>query len=297
MKKERQAAVEAVLTAGHIPAGMELFAAGDENQMKVIKRWIEGSDVYLLILGGRYGSIEPKTGKSYTHLEYEHALEMKKPYFTVVIDNKSLVKKIKKNGTEMQEKKNPEKLESFREIVMSDVMVKPFKDEKDIKLAILQTLSEFERRKEIIGWVKNENQINVNQLTNEVTRLSKENADLRKQISKQTNYSNGRNFEEICELLSKDKLNLDVYALKDYQGKIQNVLIENNLNKFSSLAYFITFADQFHNGFWHDGIFKYTQELIKLGLVKGGNNADHFMLKDGRRFHLQLLSQKIPNKL
>jgi len=27
--KERQAAVEAILTAGHIPAGMELFTAGD----------------------------------------------------------------------------------------------------------------------------------------------------------------------------------------------------------------------------------------------------------------------------
>ena len=38
---ERQAAVEAILTAGHIPAGMELFAAGDESQMEVIQRWIK----------------------------------------------------------------------------------------------------------------------------------------------------------------------------------------------------------------------------------------------------------------
>jgi len=39
--------------------------------MEVIKQWIDESDVYLLILGGRYGSIEPKTGISYTQLEYE----------------------------------------------------------------------------------------------------------------------------------------------------------------------------------------------------------------------------------
>ena len=71
LKDERQAAVEAILTAGHIPAGMELFTSGDESQMDVIKQWIEESDVYLLILGGRYGSIEPKTGKSYIQLEYE----------------------------------------------------------------------------------------------------------------------------------------------------------------------------------------------------------------------------------
>src|SRR5919205_3446113 len=85
MKAERQAAVEAILTAGHIPAGMELFAAGDESQMKVIKRWIDESDVFLLILGGRYGSIEPESQKSYIQLEYEYALEQNKPFFAVVI--------------------------------------------------------------------------------------------------------------------------------------------------------------------------------------------------------------------
>ena len=38
LREERQAAVEAILTAGHIPAGMELFAAGDETQVNVINR-------------------------------------------------------------------------------------------------------------------------------------------------------------------------------------------------------------------------------------------------------------------
>lgn len=33
LKSERQAAVEAILKAGHIPAGMELFTAGDECQL------------------------------------------------------------------------------------------------------------------------------------------------------------------------------------------------------------------------------------------------------------------------
>ncbi len=50
LREERQAAVEAILSAGHIPAGMELFTAGDESQMAVIERWIDESDAYLLIL-------------------------------------------------------------------------------------------------------------------------------------------------------------------------------------------------------------------------------------------------------
>lgn len=63
LKEERQAAVEAILSAGHIPAGMELFSAGDESQMTVIKRWIDESDIYLLILGGRYGKLNLNLGK------------------------------------------------------------------------------------------------------------------------------------------------------------------------------------------------------------------------------------------
>lgn len=51
LKDERQAAVEAILKAGHIPAGMELFKAGDKSQWATIQRWIDESDVYMLILG------------------------------------------------------------------------------------------------------------------------------------------------------------------------------------------------------------------------------------------------------
>src|SRR5260221_8635857 len=107
LQEERQAAVQAILTAGHIPAGMELFAAGDETQMNVIKRWIDESDVYMLILGGRYGSIEPKSQKSYIHLEYEYALEKGKPLFAVVINEDHLETKIKEHDSRVIEKQHP----------------------------------------------------------------------------------------------------------------------------------------------------------------------------------------------
>ncbi|WP_156510165.1 DUF4062 domain-containing protein, partial [Paenibacillus macquariensis] len=84
MIEERQAAVSAVLNSGHIPAGMELFKSGDKSQKETIKRWIDESDVYMLILGGRYGSIDEETGKSYTHWEYDYAGEIGKRRFAVV---------------------------------------------------------------------------------------------------------------------------------------------------------------------------------------------------------------------
>src|SRR5579871_2764236 len=87
---ERQAVVEAILMAGHIPAGMELFAAGNKSQMETIRRWIDDSDLFMLIVGGRYGSVEESTGKSYTQLEYEYALERGKPVFAAVITEEFL---------------------------------------------------------------------------------------------------------------------------------------------------------------------------------------------------------------
>jgi hypothetical protein len=54
--------------------------------MDTIKRWIDDSDIYMLILVGRYGSIEKTTSFSYTELEYDYAVENKKLFFAVVID-------------------------------------------------------------------------------------------------------------------------------------------------------------------------------------------------------------------
>lgn len=93
LKEERQAAVQAILKKGHIPAGMELFTAGDKSQWEVIKEWIDDSDIYLLILGGRYGSIDKSTGFSYTEMEYNYAIEKGKPFFALSLTDEILDKK------------------------------------------------------------------------------------------------------------------------------------------------------------------------------------------------------------
>ncbi|MFM8306490.1 MAG: DUF4062 domain-containing protein, partial [Microcystis aeruginosa] len=121
---ERQAAVEAILRAGHIPAGMELFAAGDKSQMEIIKRWIDDSDVFLLILGGRYGSIEPESGKSYVQIEYEYALSRNKACFAYVIHNDELGRRGQQDYEKFREIRNKEKLENFRKTVTDNRIVR-----------------------------------------------------------------------------------------------------------------------------------------------------------------------------
>ncbi len=172
---ERQAGVEAILTAGHIPAAMELFTSGDQSQLEVIKQWINESDIYVLILGGRYGSVEPTTGKSYTQLEYEYALEQGKPVFSCVINEVALENKVRAKGTSVIETENAAKMKEFRELVLTR-MVRFWDDRKDIKITIGETLSYFSMREELVGWVRPHREANLPALIDEIARLSKENS-------------------------------------------------------------------------------------------------------------------------
>lgn len=149
---ERQAAVQAILTHGNIPAGMELFAASNQSQWEVIKNWIEDSDIYMLILGARYGSVEPVSGKSYTQLEYEYAMELNKPSFSVVIDEGQIANLPNK----FVESENPEKLKTFRKLLTDTTLVEFFKDTKDIEKGVLKSLRYIEINSEerLVGWVR-----------------------------------------------------------------------------------------------------------------------------------------------
>lgn len=150
---ERQAAVQAVLESGHIPAGMELFKAGNLSQLETIKKWINDSDVYMLILGGRYGSIEPISGKSYTQLEYEYALSKNIPVFSVVLTDAFLLHKTELLGKNVFENDNPDLYKNFKNEVMSKI-IKFVDDEKDIKISIFATIQEFINDYNLEGWIR-----------------------------------------------------------------------------------------------------------------------------------------------
>lgn len=89
LQEERKAVSQALLEFGCIPAGMELFPASNKKSWDIIKRVIDDSDYYLLIIGGRYGSTR-KIGKnilSYTEMEYNYAQRTHKPIIAFICNN------------------------------------------------------------------------------------------------------------------------------------------------------------------------------------------------------------------
>jgi len=62
LREERAAVISALLQIDCFPAGMELFPAADDDSLTLIKSVIDDSDYYLVILGGRYGTLDAPVG-------------------------------------------------------------------------------------------------------------------------------------------------------------------------------------------------------------------------------------------
>src|ERR1041384_3732281 len=77
LKDEREQVIKACLEMGHIPVGMEMFSAADEEQWQIIKRQIDESDYYVVLIAHRYGS--RVGGRGYTEKGYEYAVQQGGP--------------------------------------------------------------------------------------------------------------------------------------------------------------------------------------------------------------------------
>ncbi|MFY0521467.1 DUF4062 domain-containing protein [Lysinibacillus sp. UGB7] len=162
LEVERQKAVEAILKAGHIPAGMELFRSNNKDQWVIIEKWIKESDVLMLILGGKYGSVDPESGKSYTQLEYEYALENEIPVFAVVLKDEYLAKKHFDNINimEVYEKRNIDAYNAFKDKVKSKYVsqVKNIDEIPNvITLALHQFIEDDGSEYHFKGWIRGSN--------------------------------------------------------------------------------------------------------------------------------------------
>lgn len=245
LKEERQAAVEAILRSGNIPAGMELFTAGDKSQLETITRWIDDSDIYMLILGGRYGTIESTTGNSYTEVEYDYAKSNNKPLFAVVISDKYLDEKVKKDGLSVSETDNLPKYKAFKDKVLNNISV--FYDSpKDIKLAVHETLADFKDRYDFNGWIPGN-------IENKLEELSEENDSLRKEIQELKKNNTTKIYSKLqCDKEKTSKQEFEqIYSefeSKIIAYKIDGLEYKSNLNFFVE-NYCSTMITGVHNNY------------------------------------------------
>ena len=148
LREERQEATQSILEAECFPSGMELFPASDDTQWELIKRVIEESDYYIVIVGGRYGSVGPG-GASYTEMEYDYAVEIGVPVMGFVRQDPE---NIPSKYIDKSEEKR-EKLEEFRKKVLTRTC-RHFSEPKDLGMAVLKSLMQEARIRPRVGWIR-----------------------------------------------------------------------------------------------------------------------------------------------
>ncbi len=145
---ERRVVIEALLSLGCFPAGMELFPAADEDQWTLIKSVIDQCDYYLVILGGRYGSIGPE-GKSFTRMEYEYALSRRLPVIAFVHQNPATLpgNRIDSDASVVRQ------LEEFRSLAKQRT-VRFWNNLSELQAAVYQSMVHLMQRRPAVGWVR-----------------------------------------------------------------------------------------------------------------------------------------------
>lgn len=172
LKDEREQAIKAVLEMGHIPVGMEMFSAGDEEQWQLIARQIESTDYYVIIVGHRYGS-ETEECVSYTEKEYDYAKTCGVPILGFIIDDKASWPADRVDSDHKKKKK----LDKFKCKVKSK-LVQFWNGKEDLHGKISISLIKAMNTNPRVGWSRTDESIGIN-ITKELSRLSEENASLR----------------------------------------------------------------------------------------------------------------------
>ncbi len=151
LKEERQAVLGVALDSGFIPVGMEQFYAMPDSQWNVITKMIDECDFYLLIIGGRYGSLDNDGCISYTEKEYEYAKSKEIPIL-VFIRETSFIKQDKMDLEGDKQKK----LAAFRNRVKREGnTVTQFGITDDLKYKVSQSLRKAgEYASADAGWVR-----------------------------------------------------------------------------------------------------------------------------------------------
>jgi hypothetical protein len=164
LKNCRQRVSMALLKNNCIPVGMEVIPAISSTTWSVIKSSIDSSDLYILLLAGKYGSYCPEElcesvlGErlqiSYTELEYRYAEKQNIPVLVFLHENPSRLPETKRETD--AEKVN--KLDCFR-AYLSNKWCAYWKSPSDLVSEVSAAVSNQITSGNLIGWTRLSNHL------------------------------------------------------------------------------------------------------------------------------------------
>ena len=135
----RDAVKEAIERSNCMAIGMERFGAASIPPLEKCFNELAGCDIYLCAIGMRYGSVDDKTGKSYTQLEFEKAQALGIPILAFLIDEKAAQFRVDQIDRDPESMK---KLSEFRTYITDSKTITCdfFADANDLRTKALQAI-------------------------------------------------------------------------------------------------------------------------------------------------------------
>jgi hypothetical protein len=149
LRDERVEVQKALLKLNCLPVGMELFPAADDETWEFIKSQITDSDYYVILVAGRYGSIRPEDGRSFTELEFDYAQEITIPTIGFIHRDRGIIPRNKSELDPILVKK----LDTFLEKVRLRP-VRHFGTPHELALEVTTSFVDLKARKPAVGFVR-----------------------------------------------------------------------------------------------------------------------------------------------
>ena len=135
MAQHRDSVIRKIQSKSGIINAQEFFGSRNSQPLDTCLEEVEQSQVFLLFIGPRYGSIDHESGKSFVEREYEKAYERRIPRFAYLIDDKYEfpIMYVSKG-------KEAESLAAFKDRVSAELTVSPFTTPEDLASKVYEDL-------------------------------------------------------------------------------------------------------------------------------------------------------------
>ena len=131
-----QAALDAVGRAGMVPVDMRYFAAREGQPADYCRQRVRGCEIYVAVIGFRYGSMVPGEAVSYTELEFMEATAAGLPRLVLLLDGTAALPARLADA-------NRRAVERFRQrLHNAGLIVRSFTSDAGLELEVFHALTE-----------------------------------------------------------------------------------------------------------------------------------------------------------
>ncbi|MCK0538179.1 DUF4062 domain-containing protein [Alcanivorax quisquiliarum] len=179
LQEARQSLLLSLLGMGMIPTGMELHSGGADSQWPAIQKVINECDYYLVLVGGRYGSLSP-IGLSYTHREFVYAATKGKPMLALLHDSPDFLPPEQREPT----REGEVRFNDFRQLLQNKCLTRFWHSPDDLGDVARKAMAQMVIKHPASGWVRAGEaaeamtRLEVQRLTQRVAELEREKEEL-----------------------------------------------------------------------------------------------------------------------